>query len=72
MAKIRLSVAERDWLRHAIEKGYEKGFFCKPFASLVRLERMGFLERNPSSKGAETHWRVTDAGISRWPRLSPI
>jgi len=42
--------------------GYEEGFVEAPNATLKLLESYGFIERNGTTRGRNTHWRITDAG----------
>lgn len=59
----KLSVSQLDWLRHAQLVGYEQPFCARPIPSLVALERWGLIERDPSSRGLSTRWRITAKGL---------
>lgn len=60
---MKLTTAQHDWLRHARLRGYDKPFTCMPLQSLVALEKLGLIERNPGSRGIGTEWRVTTKGL---------
>lgn len=62
MKLAKLTPAQLDWLRHAKIKGYEAGFVATPIKSLCDLEKLGLIERNPTTSGKSTHWRITDRG----------
>lgn len=53
------------WLLVARDAGYEQGFSAAPDKYLEQLEALGYLERNPTTDGATTQWRITEAGIAR-------
>lgn len=60
----KLTPGQTDWLRHAQQMGYENGFVATPIPSLVALERLNLIERDPTSSGKSTHWRVTEMGLA--------
>ena len=50
------------WLRSAQAAGYERGFVAWPDTTLRTLEKHRFIERNPSTLGRNTQWRITERG----------
>lgn len=58
---MKLTTTELRWLRHASTCGPE-GFTSKLINSLVRLERLGLLERDLVTSQARTRWRITARG----------
>lgn len=53
---------QRSWLRTAYRAGYDEGFKARPNRYLETLERLLLIERNPTSTGKHTLWRITDLG----------
>lgn len=62
---VKLTPAQVVWLAAIAAKGYDRGFWFPPNKSLLVLEDLGFVERNPTSSGPTTHWRITEAGQAR-------
>jgi hypothetical protein len=60
---LRWTPAQRSWLQRAKTAGYERGFAAQSNPALLYLERMGAIERDPSTSGRNTHWRITAAGL---------
>lgn len=56
------------WLKQAEKCGYEEGFYAAPCDALAQLEKLGYLERNPTTSGAHTQWRITEEGAERAKR----
>lgn len=54
------------WLAHAAVCGYDVGFVEAPCAELVQLELLGYVERNPTTEGGYTQWRITESGQDRY------
>lgn len=56
-----LTDKQREWLSHAKAAGYA-GFMAWPSSTLLRLEKHGFIVRDPSTSGKNTMWRITERG----------
>jgi hypothetical protein len=56
-----LSASERSWLKTAGQLELN-GFFAWPAAPLRKLEAAGLIERDPTTKGINTRWRITAKG----------
>ncbi len=52
---------ERRWLETA-KRHWLTGFFAWPAAPLRKLEAAGLIERDPTTKGVNTRWRITAQG----------
>lgn len=65
-----LSDAQRRMLSLLNRRGYEEGLRNPPFGAILVLESRGLAERDPTSHGRFTHWRITEAGQT-WLRTHP-
>ena len=59
---MRLTAAQLNWLGVAQLAGYARGFVHAPTPTLRRLEELKLIERNPTTTGKRTLWRVTMTG----------
>ena len=50
------------WLRFARARGHESPFMHKPIPSLIALAELQLIERDPSTSGRNTLWRITERG----------
>lgn len=50
------------WLYFASIMGYEVGFYGPSSRGKIICEAQGWIERDPTSRGRSTHWRITDSG----------
>jgi hypothetical protein len=67
---LRWTPAQLSWLQRAKNAGWSGGFAARPNRALVFLERITAIERDPSTSGVNTHWRITDHGFALAKALS--
>jgi hypothetical protein len=61
-----ISKLQKKWLAVAFDAGHEKGFRNRAIKSLVDLEKMGLIERDPTTSGNRTRWSITVKGIEEF------
>lgn len=62
MTKADWTRTKADWLRRAYHAGYDEGFVAEPCKELLALEQSDLVERNPTTSGKHTQWRITAIG----------
>lgn len=69
--RVGLTPAQFATLSFVRRQGYEEGHRSIPNPFLLMLEKNGLVERDPTSRGKNTHWRITEAGVDHVERVMP-